>query len=534
MRAWRVTVAAADEDLATAALWEAGTIGIEVRARPDGGESTFSPTSRTTRHRPLRLLPPGATVEPAEVPEVDWVARFREGFRSFRVGRFVVAPAWDALRAVPRRARRRSRQGLRDRHPRDDPALPRRPRGPRRRRPLGRTLDLGAGTGLLAIAAARLGASPVVASDIDPEATASSSHHARLNGARARRRSRRRRPGLARRASFDLVLANLMALLLVDRSAEIRSAARPRRRARPLGAARGRRPVRPRGLRGLRDAGRAADGEWARPRLRGRPVSAPPASTSRAPPRGSRRAARARGPPRPRGAEAALGRRRPGLRRRRRGVRGRPRRGVPPHRLGPPRARPSSPRPSRPCASCSRCRPSRATGWSSSCRRRPSWASPAIWPVVTFRTDAAARPALHGSRGERWERVASGAAEQCGRAVVPARGADHHSRRPGRPALRRRAGRAARDARSRAAARRSRSTPRRRCCCSWARPAASSRPRPTRCARPASPPASLGPRILRAETAAVAAVAIAQALWGDLRLLTDGRPTRRYGQPGGV
>ena len=42
-----------------------------------------------------------------------------------------------------------------------------------------------------------------------------------------------------------------------------------------------------------------------------------------------------------------------------------------------------------------------------------------IWPVVTFRTDAAARPALQGSRGERWERVASGAAEQCGRAVVP-------------------------------------------------------------------------------------------------------------------
>jgi 16S rRNA (uracil1498-N3)-methyltransferase len=43
-----------------------------------------------------------------------------------------------------------------------------------------------------------------------------------------------------------------------------------------------------------------------------------------------------------------------------------------------------------------------------------------IWPVVTARTDAAGRPALHGSRQERWERVASGAAEQCGRAVVPA------------------------------------------------------------------------------------------------------------------
>src|SRR5712691_1140208 len=42
-----------------------------------------------------------------------------------------------------------------------------------------------------------------------------------------------------------------------------------------------------------------------------------------------------------------------------------------------------------------------------------------IRPVITARTDAAARPALKGSRSERWEKVASGAAEQCGRAVVP-------------------------------------------------------------------------------------------------------------------
>jgi 16S rRNA (uracil1498-N3)-methyltransferase len=42
-----------------------------------------------------------------------------------------------------------------------------------------------------------------------------------------------------------------------------------------------------------------------------------------------------------------------------------------------------------------------------------------IWPVILARTDAVARPALKGSRQERWEKVASGAAEQCGRAVVP-------------------------------------------------------------------------------------------------------------------
>jgi len=42
-----------------------------------------------------------------------------------------------------------------------------------------------------------------------------------------------------------------------------------------------------------------------------------------------------------------------------------------------------------------------------------------IRPIITARTDAAARPALKGSRQERWDKVASGAAEQCGRAVVP-------------------------------------------------------------------------------------------------------------------
>ena len=141
----------------------------------------------------------------------------------------------------------------------------------------------------------------------------------------------------------------------------------------------------------------------------------------------------------------------------------------------------------------------------------------AIWPVVTFRTDAAARPALQGSRGERWERVASGAAEQCGRAVVPEVAADHHPRRAGRAGVRRPQGRAPRDARSRAARRRSRSTPRAPLLL-LVGPAGGFEPSEAETLRAAGfVAASLGPRILRAETAAVAAVAIAQALWGDLR-----------------
>jgi ribosomal protein L11 methyltransferase len=93
-------------------------------------------------------------------------------------------------------------------------------------RPLGRTLDLGSGTGLLAVAAERLGARPLVASDIDPEATAASQLHARLNGTRLHVvRADGGRP--FRAGAFDLVLANLMALLLVDRALEIRALLAP-------------------------------------------------------------------------------------------------------------------------------------------------------------------------------------------------------------------------------------------------------------------------------------------------------------------
>jgi 16S rRNA (uracil1498-N3)-methyltransferase len=139
-----------------------------------------------------------------------------------------------------------------------------------------------------------------------------------------------------------------------------------------------------------------------------------------------------------------------------------------------------------------------------------------IWPVVSFRTDAAARPALQGARSERWERVVAGAAEQCGRAVVPRVAPTttlqglierpFDGRRvvlletPGHPAL------------PTLAADRVASL------LLLIGPAGGFEPAEADALRSAGfVPASLGPRVLRAETAAVAALAIAQALWGDLR-----------------
>ena len=137
-----------------------------------------------------------------------------------------------------------------------------------------------------------------------------------------------------------------------------------------------------------------------------------------------------------------------------------------------------------------------------------------VWPVVTARTDAAARPALHGSRSERWEKVASGAAEQCGRAVVPRvaptltlDGLLAEPFEGERLVLLETPGQ---------------------------RPLAAI-PKPARAVLVLVGPAGgwepaevgrlesagfhavgLGPRVLRSETAAVAAVVMAQALWGDL------------------
>ena len=139
----------------------------------------------------------------------------------------------------------------------------------------------------------------------------------------------------------------------------------------------------------------------------------------------------------------------------------------------------------------------------------------AIRPVVTFRTDAAARPALRGTRQERWDKVASGAAEQCGRAVVPDVAVTvaldrlvaeaHEGERvllletPGQPAL---------DSLFKEPP---------RALLLLVGPAGGFEPAEVEMLQAAGfLAAALGPRVLRSETAAVAAVAVAQATWGDL------------------
>ncbi len=89
-----------------------------------------------------------------------------------------------------------------------------------------RVLDVGTGTGILGIAAARLGARDVLCLDIDEQAVAIAIENAFLNQVAARLKIRH--SGIAAlRETFDLILANLTAKLLIEIYADLESGLRP-------------------------------------------------------------------------------------------------------------------------------------------------------------------------------------------------------------------------------------------------------------------------------------------------------------------
>jgi ribosomal protein L11 methyltransferase len=228
--AFRVTVPVADEDLATALLWEAGTLGIQVDvAGPDAVLLAYFARGSATAESILVALDslPVARIENTVVPDVDWAARFRETFRAFHAGSFHIVPAWDA--AAGEAARRivvdpgqafgtgtheSTRLSLAALEAISARRVPR------------RVLDVGTGSGILAIAARRLGADVVIGIEIDADALPAAQDHAALNdvaihfvrgdGARA-----------VRSGAFDLVIANIAAPLLIERATELCAACRP-------------------------------------------------------------------------------------------------------------------------------------------------------------------------------------------------------------------------------------------------------------------------------------------------------------------
>jgi ribosomal protein L11 methyltransferase len=265
--AFRIRGPAEREEELTVLLWELGTLGTECRdVGADPGWLAYFPGAEGLAERlTARLVELGAAASPIAIPDVDWVARFREGFRAFRVGGFLVAPPWDLpadagnsllMRIDPGRA---FGTGT---HESTRLALLALERLAGRLR-LGDVVDVGTGSGILALAARLLGARRVVATDIDLEAAAAARALALLNRVPVEVAVDDAGRSLARGA-FDLVLANLSAPLLCAHSDDLLALARPGGRLVLSGilAADGPEVFRAFARTGVSEEERHEDGEW--------------------------------------------------------------------------------------------------------------------------------------------------------------------------------------------------------------------------------------------------------------------------------
>ncbi len=159
----------------------------------------------------------GKEVRVIILPDLDWIRLSQEGLPPVRAGRFFVYGAHDQGKVPPGVIPIRIEAGLAfgtGHHETTALCLSILSDLAKRRR-YANVLDLGCGTGLLAIGAAKLWRRHVIASDIDPVAAAVTRENAVANGeaplVAALVADGPMHPTLVRAAPFDLILANILA-----------------------------------------------------------------------------------------------------------------------------------------------------------------------------------------------------------------------------------------------------------------------------------------------------------------------------------
>lgn len=169
----------------------------------------------------------GLGIDREILPDIDWVAKSLEGLKPVRAGRFLVHGRHDrdAVRANDIAIEIEAGQAFgTGHHGTTSGCLVMLERLIRTRRPKN-VLDLGTGSGVLAIAVAKLARCPVLATDIDPVATRVARSNARLNGEAGLIRFETA-AGFSNRAfleegPFDLIVANILARPLMRMAPDI-------------------------------------------------------------------------------------------------------------------------------------------------------------------------------------------------------------------------------------------------------------------------------------------------------------------------
>jgi ribosomal protein L11 methyltransferase len=199
----RLEVAASATDALIAELWEAGTLGI---IEGEGFLEAFFDDWETA----VRFG------TPLPATERDWVRETEDAWPPILVGQkfFIVAP-WRMEPTPPGRIRLEINPGMQcgtGQHPCTRLCLE---AMEHIIHPGDRVLDVGTGSGILAIAARMLGASIVVACDIDPDAAREAAFFIGSVDA-------------VRSGAFDVVVANISAIVMGELKPELERVA-PRR-----------------------------------------------------------------------------------------------------------------------------------------------------------------------------------------------------------------------------------------------------------------------------------------------------------------
>jgi ribosomal protein L11 methyltransferase len=182
---WAIDVRTAPHRREQVGAWLVARTGQAVEERDDGTLVTFAPDEAAADSLVAELVraeetPPTTSRRPIEA--VDWSVRWRDGLGARRIGRLTVVPSWIADAGPPHQydvvldpetafgsgehGSTRAALALLDRHA----------------RPGDTVLDLGSGSGILSIAAAKLGAARAIGIETDDEAIPVARRNADRNG----------------------------------------------------------------------------------------------------------------------------------------------------------------------------------------------------------------------------------------------------------------------------------------------------------------------------------------------------------------
>ena len=222
-------------ELAELQLWELGATGLEerdhttlVRPPADGHVLVVAsfPDDAAARHAWSELRVDYES-DLSYVPHEDWATEWRRGFGAQRIGkRLLLHPSWETVEATPKDVvltvdpenafgsgdHETTRLVLR--------VLEARLSGGER------ILDVGCGSGILSIAALRLGAEAAIAIDIEEAAVAVTRRNAALNAVSAGI-DVSTQPLAEIGGSYDIVLANIEKRVLVQMSDDLRARVAP-------------------------------------------------------------------------------------------------------------------------------------------------------------------------------------------------------------------------------------------------------------------------------------------------------------------